>query len=150
MTRPDPDTAALVAFVRARLAEDEERAQQLDGETWYQVTRVGGEYNYAVVTNRPDDIYPVMADCGAEDGVSMSEERAEHVARWDPARVLREVAAKRQLVEEYVNASVCADTEKDDEIRNEWEVVASTREAVVRVLAAVHEEHPDYRQEWRP
>jgi len=58
-----------------------------------------------------------------------------HVARWDPARVLAECKAKRAILAmhetcddvSYGDASTCPET---------------------RTLAAVYSTHPDYRQEW--
>lgn len=58
-------------------------------------------------------------------------DNAAHIARHDPARVLREVAAKRAIVERYAKAPDWAGGED------------------VRLLAAVWSDHPDYRQEWR-
>ena len=56
---------------------------------------------------------------------------AEHIAAWHPTRVIAECRAKRQVVE-----AVAADD--------------ATRELVLRSLAVVYADHPDYREEWRP
>jgi hypothetical protein len=56
---------------------------------------------------------------------------AEHIAAWHPTRVLAECRAKRQLVE-----AVGADD--------------ATRDLVLRSLAVIYADHPDYREEWRP
>jgi hypothetical protein len=56
---------------------------------------------------------------------------AEHIAAWHPTRVLAECRAKRQLVE-----SVGADD--------------AAREVVLRTLAVVYADHPDYSEDWRP
>lgn len=53
---------------------------------------------------------------------------AQHIARHDPARVLRECAAKRELVDAW-----------HDEHGGGH---------VLKTLAAVYSDHPDYRQEW--
>lgn len=88
-------SAELVAFLRARLDEDEQLARDLDGARWQRQTLVGDEYNFGEVVEVGGG--PV-ASCGVEfneDG----EIRAAHIARHDPARVLAEVAAKRRLSE---------------------------------------------------
>ena len=54
----------------------------------------------------------------------------DHIARWDPARVLAECEAKRRLI---------ALGEKD----SYWD-------DVLRILALPYADHPDYREEWRP
>ena len=70
----------------------------------------------------------------------------DHIARHDPARVLREVEAKRAIVADYADA--CAKYRAD---RTEFRagerfaaLLAATR------LAAVYADHPDYREEWKP
>lgn len=54
-----------------------------------------------------------------------------------PARVLREVAAKRALLAAYEDAP---------EFSDPWIGL----DAAVRICAAVWSDHPDYRQEWAP
>ena len=55
---------------------------------------------------------------------------AEHIAAWHPTRVLAECRAKRQVVEALG---------PDD----------AGREVVLRALAAVYADHPEYQEEWR-
>ena len=56
-----------------------------------------------------------------------------------PERVLAECEAKRRIVEDRIHL----DTVRPGAIRahSEW---------VCRVLATVHADHPDYREEWKP
>ena len=56
---------------------------------------------------------------------------AEHIAAWHPTRVIAECGAKRQVVEALADAG-------------------DLRDVVLRTLAAVYADHPDYREEWRP
>lgn len=58
-----------------------------------------------------------------------------HIARHDPARVLREVGAKRRIVDDLAGAL-------------DWGHMAPVIKCVLRSLAAVYAAHPDYRQEW--
>lgn len=61
---------------------------------------------------------------------------ASHIARHDPARVLREVEAKRRIVDRYVWLREHGDT---GDVA--W---------VLPLLAAAYADHPDYRPEWAP
>lgn len=70
----------------------------------------------------------------------VSSEEGAHIARHDPARVLREVAAKRKLVrsiEGLVQHAYGYDS-------------AGTVEEVLTPLAAIYSDHPDFNEEWRP
>ena len=61
---------------------------------------------------------------------------------FDGERMLREVAAGRAIVAEYVavrKLQGLTDTPED-----------GYRDWVLRQLAAVYSDHPDYRQEWKP
>lgn len=60
---------------------------------------------------------------------------AEHMARHDPARVLRDVAAKRATLDTLFAA----------ELRpTQWSIFAK----VIEPMAAVYSDHPDYQKEW--
>jgi hypothetical protein len=114
-------------FLRARLDEDEAAARAAAsrprGESWGGV--VDGT-RYTVV--------------------------AAHIARHDPARVQREIEAKRAILAEHQRAPkplpgmswypcrVCT----RDRYPQSWPC------ATVRALAAVWSDHPDYQQEWAP
>lgn len=67
-----------------------------------------------------------------------------HMARHDPARVLREVAAKRAILLQYTDA--VTDWEEDREAPD----AVSALRIVVRLMASVYSDHPDYQQEWAP
>ena len=108
----------LVQFLRARLDEDEARARRaIDGPR-------------TAFVSADEDIEPLLFD---EDGVFVL-----------PARVLREVDAKRQILEE------CEDADR----RSNWPDfdggVFSGLDTAVQHLALPYADHPDYREEWRP
>lgn len=92
----------------------------------------------------------------------------EHIARWDPARVLAECEAKRRLIElhklvtedytghwwtdpgppeKYVTTGCdhCRSAGVDGE-----DYVNPGPCPTLRILATVYANHPAYRQEWRP
>lgn len=81
---------------------------------------------------------------------------AEHIARHDPPRVLRDVAADRALLDLYERAKRYRDQvfaqpgprSVSDEMRAVTQMLAL--EQVLRLRAAVWSDHPDYRSEWAP
>lgn len=60
-----------------------------------------------------------------------------HIIRYDPARVLAEVEAKQRVVARITNH---ANLMGWDEVHGD----------VLRSLAAVYSEHPEYQKVWRP
>lgn len=86
-----PGGDALVAFAAARLDEDEGAADAAGGERW----EVGGDADDAdVPADRGGNSWIAV---GPWDG-GMDCAEAAHIARHDPARVLREVEAKRAII----------------------------------------------------
>lgn len=124
-------TDGLIAFLRARLDEDERVAHAAAG----------------VWESDPDG--PAWMGTGLE--------VTPHVLRHDPARALREVEAKRVILgihDRVANgwggarwAEACAGCggEYDDPITPR--LVDCPH---LRAMAAVYADHPDYREEWRP
>ena len=138
-------TGDLAAFLAARLDEDEAVAKLAarEGSIW---------------TQDDPDRYPgaisslggiVVYDEGAPD-----ENQAPHIARHDPARVLREVAAKRTLLRYFTDpqtgepVSIGIAATATDLGRNRMTAIPGSW--ILRELAAVYSDHPDYRQEWAP
>ena len=124
----------LVAFLTARIGEDEQRARAAL-EAWED------EDSHYEWQDLPDEVFA-------------------H-ARWhDPARVLREVEAKRtilvehSLTHEVIPPSYQAGTGLDFGCENchDWDGVTEGRGycGTLRALAAIYSDHPDYRQEWKP
>jgi hypothetical protein len=88
----------------------------------------------------------------------------EHIARHDPGRVLREVAAKRAIVGlhriEVRKAEITPFDPYTGERRlDQYEVTCeicgwssddpTSACATLRAIAAVYSHHPDYREEWK-
>jgi hypothetical protein len=71
---------------------------------------------------------------------------AEHIARHDPARVLREVEAKRRILERY--RALVEDFDHVDETVFEHTRRATLEDALAD-LALPYADHPDYREEWK-
>src|SRR3954464_4686761 len=90
------DTSSLRAFIEARLAEDEEMARgaaapwPAGGGVWTYVETRGGDFK---VVNGGG--YSISGHYDVDSGPWFT---GPHVARHDPARELREVAAKRAIL----------------------------------------------------
>lgn len=124
----------LVDFLRARLDEDEAAAKKAKPGPWHADGDRGGVYG----AHPTDEVVDYT-------------ESAAHIARHDPARVLAEVEAKRQLLDlhqpaetEYVDGDICYTC---DDLRG---VEPAYPCRTLRLLALPYANHPDYRDEWRP
>jgi hypothetical protein len=128
------DTSALRAFIEARLAEDEATAKRTLADNvhgcWLTV--------------------PAQSDVGLHDAVADAYAGVrlasgpwyvnEHIARHDPARVLREVAVKRALLAMDVSPGEY----NNDVVRGYYDAVNDVEE----LLASAWSDHPDYRTKW--
>ena len=125
--------SALVEFLTARYDEDEQAARSASPGPWH--LNAEGDEVMAV-----DDI--MVAGAFALSG-NQQRATAAHIARHDPARVLREVSAKRRIV--YLAAQLPKLTAVNlfDNDKDAW---AET----LKQLALPYADHPDYREEWRP
>lgn len=80
-----------------------------------------------------------------------------HIARWDPARVLAEVEAKRRILDmwevadqhRYDLPSGISEGRDPDE-RDRDDAVAETFDDVVALLALPYTDRPGYDASWRP
>ena len=158
----------IVEFLEARIAEDEAVALKAGGTEAEWLYRdecdreTGGEVVWA--NSRSEewlgpaqkepyvsyDRYVTMDHEGCLPAVD--EDDGPHIARHDPARVLREIAAKRELLELHYDGNpgpgdihycgTCHDYYKHD--AEDWPC------ETVRVLASTFSDHPDFDEEWRP
>lgn len=133
-------------FLTARLADDERIALAVQQRApWVVVGSYGDE-------GVKEDGYGWVATGAYNAG--MDADDAAHIARHDPARVLRDVAAKRRILEMWEDPADVAHLPdgvvdgRDPDERDEQIATASVIDVIVRDLAAVYAEHPDYRQEW--
>lgn len=115
------DGMDLVEFLRARLDDDERDALAASPGPWS--------------PNAEADEVTAADGITVCDGFALSNNQlratVRHIARHDPARVLAEVEAKRRIIRDY-----------------EQDVFHSTD--VLRILAAVFADHPNYNPMWRP
>jgi hypothetical protein len=122
----------LVEFLRDRLGEDEQAARRAGGAwvdgpaaNWVTAASSGGASEPA------HRVALVVADG----------ERA-HIARHDPARVLRDVEAKRELLRLAERAHEYHETFTSG--------FAAVLEQTLRRFALAYVDHAGYREEWRP
>lgn len=135
----------LTAFVSARLDEDEAAARKMAD----------------MLASADASLEPVIAVC-FDDGASGNAydwNPWDRIADYDPARALREVAAKREIVaahhpetpskygHDVLRCAVCQ-TERgvwaEDRHADPWPC------QTLRALASPWSDHPDYRAEWAP
>ena len=125
----------LAAFIAARLDEDEAAVETIrqggfPAPTWTTEPSRSGQW---AVLREIDDPTPVGY-------VSQGRREHEHIARHDPARVLREVEAKRAILADLTNRAGRVQIGLDQI----W------YSKILRLLAAVYSDHPGYRAEWKP
>jgi hypothetical protein len=136
----------LTTFLRARLDEDEQTARAAAeelGADWY--------YDDGFVLARREGDQVVT---GSQD--FLERERGEHIARHDPARVLADVEAKRQIIEQHKPATVSYLPSRERgcvtcSTAQTWDAQANEANCqTLCLLALPYADHPDYRDEWRP
>lgn len=78
--------------------------------------------------------------------------QAVHIVAWDPARVLREIDAKRRVVEEYKAAAAeyAADGLAYDHESEVGRARTATLKRTLRLLALPYVDREGYRTEWAP
>lgn len=115
----------LTEFLLARIAEDEAAAREVQ-----HYMPDGGEI-HIWLTRREGD-----------------EERSKKVAPYDPARVLAECEAKRKIVELRYSWNLQAEREPVPPIGAILKAQVVTADTVLRTLAAIHRDHPDFDPAW--
>ena len=148
----------LTEFIRARLDEDEAAARAADVKQadpeWYAVAThpaLGGHKVRSRRDNRPIARVEDLAGGDDEDVTSILDGRAasEHIARHDPARVLREVDAHRMLIEDHSGRHVCEDNMAGTVWDEEAEDIVEDPCRVLRIIGSIYADHPDYRTDWQ-
>jgi hypothetical protein len=131
----------LVTWLRAQLDDDERVARTGTCEAW---TVCRDDEGPTVVTEAAHAAYandknprpwPVITNGDFHSAVD--EPDAEHIARWDPTRVLAEVDAKRKLLDVF--GSELCDDETDE-----------TAQHCVKLLGLPYAHRQGFREEWRP
>jgi len=128
----------IVEFLRQRLTTDEADALAASPGPW----TMGGEGEVLAV----DGI--TVAEGFALSGRQLRA-TVDHIARHDPARVLRDVAAMRAILDEIVPLMDGMDDQIDSEFRISSDPPTPyASERLLRILAAIWADHPDFDPAW--
>jgi len=129
----------MIAFLRARLDEDEAAARAVAGHELFDGTGIVVMHTHASGTR----------------SVTLPSHVARFAARWDPARVLAEVAAKRAIIELHapipeddlrLRAGSCTSCGDQGCCGHDEEYPCATLKAIAQPYA----DHPDFDPAWRP
>ncbi|MCX5537700.1 DUF6221 family protein [Streptomyces sp. NBC_00006] len=148
-------TDDLVQWLGEQLDEDERVAWAATPGPWQNAptarhhATASGRSEEAVFASPPELGATVVATTGeAVERRHLAD--AEHIAAHDPARVLREIDAKRRIIEQHLSLSD----------RGEMALVCSTCDVrgeqyaypcpTLRLLALPYEDRPGYQEVWRP
>lgn len=141
----------LVQWLTAQLDADERiaRAATPGPWEWTPETDVWDQNGPTLIregTDAPDaKLVEVAAGWGHDAwGMHVGDADQEHIAEWDPARVLREIDAKRAVVARYEFACGQAVQSQTEAERETWVQVGGALQSCVLLLAAVYEDRPGY------
>jgi hypothetical protein len=158
---PDPTRAELIAFLRARLDEDEQTARE--AAVWWGDSDEPGEAPHW----RPVPCGHIWNDHDGSIADEVADRHAAHIARHDPARVLADVESKRRIIDLHKITVEKLSVPPYDEMTGDpnpdeydaycavcgyvWVNNDPTQACMtLRLLAEPYADHPDYRDEWRP
>jgi hypothetical protein len=128
----------IVEFLTARLDEDEEAAILAARGAAYQTGDEAPEWS----VRAPLALWSAPRGGAFGEVRPMAIRAAAHIARHDPARVLREVAAKRKLL------ALSAGMRELAVVDGAWHLNALA-DSIERDMVSVYDDHPDYEQAWR-
>ncbi|MEU3976876.1 DUF6221 family protein [Streptomyces bacillaris] len=139
----------LVQFLRDRLDEDEQTALAASTGPWRAYT--GPERRWL---SKGDLIHPVDTwDHQTGDPVIMTATwvDSQHIAWWNPERALREIEAKRRILDDVIPTM----DGMTAQIHGEWgtgPLGPDDYESILllRLLALPYADHTDYQDHWRP
>jgi hypothetical protein len=137
----------LVQWLRAQLDEDERiaRAASEYAEASWQLDEDGETVLWwppepHVAEKEREKGLPVVSDRWRGQTIASDGTRiAPHIARHDPARVLRDIDAKRGVI-----------TGLQHLLQDDNPFVTSQADDALRLLALPYADRPGYREEWRP
>lgn len=135
-----------VRWLGAQFDEDERIARGADPGPW-KSDSLGRHDQAAIKLGAPTSTSLIQFDGSraAANGV--------HVARHDPARVLREIDAKRRVVAECAYWNEKLSQEAADPPKFPYPCLGEILDAVnpiLRALASAYADRPGYREDWAP
>jgi hypothetical protein len=150
-------TMTLIEFLLARIAEDERAAKTAGWSCpapWSMNESSAGDSRRTINDSEDDNLF----DAGYSDTYpNASSAVTFHIARFDPARILAECAAKHALMEGHVGAR---EYWRDQSMPYDWCVGCGRLDEcdpvtddvdecpTLRALAAVYSDHPAYQSDW--
>jgi hypothetical protein len=152
----------MIHFVREQLDEDERKARAATPGAWRVTTRSSQPYaedgeihtvavHARYVNDKTPEPYRVVTHGDFHEAVDRAD--AEHIARHDPARVLRDVRAYRKIIAEY-EAEIARGPARPKGLETQSEArhggILDAYRAALLILAAIFADRPGYREEWRP
>lgn len=134
--------SAVIAFVAARLDEEEQLARDAYGAPWD--AAVGGMVHVSAAAIRDDKWQ--FGKLGYVASVEREADR-QHIAYHDPARVLADVQAKRDLLHIASHSfKAAAQPHQDPKLRTYYQGAANTLLFAIGRIARQYNTHPD----WNP
>ena len=135
-------TLSIADFLNARLAEDEAaaRAVPTDGAPWHDQWVNDDGYALRTVNDH------VLAY--GHHGEPMKPGLLDHIARHDPARVLREVTAKRAIIELHGRSHECSTYDHNGDVDHCSWCLDPEDCSTLKALAAIYADHAEYNPEW--
>jgi hypothetical protein len=130
----------LVQWLRAQLDEDERTARAATLGPWVQSGI--GDYGWTVDFGRPG---AGVETTDTEQGLA----DADFIAAHNPARVLREIEAKRQVFRMTEQATEQAES-RDYLVNGPAKMMLVCLKPILLRLATIYADRPGYREEWRP
>lgn len=132
----------MVAFIIARLDEQEERARRCTPGTWklWGMSVLADPEGKSIAENCTDVAHTVMVD----DEGKLRTFNAQHIADYDPVRVLAEISARREMVT-GLHAALGRAWQWGEEAR---ELVAQLAVLMLQQIAALDRDHRDYDPGW--
>jgi hypothetical protein len=136
----------LVEWLRAQLDEDERIARAAGGAAWEELPVSGWVHTSPL----PDTEWQPPGYDHHVASAPLPVDRA-HIVRHDPARVLREIDGKRQILRALENAEVALrNTEPREDPHDLVKGATNGLRTAVRTLALPYADRPGYRDAWRP
>lgn len=151
LLKVEAERMTIVEFLTARLRDDESYALEAAkefGPDWIEIWSGQIDLSANLPERQPPDNRPWDAHVQTNDS-----RVSRYMVRHDPARVLREVAAKREVLSSYVAALAKVESrgEMPDGVKPTDLIAAAelgVLKIIVRDLASVYADHPDYEQAW--
>jgi len=152
----------LIAFLRKEIDLDEERAKRAgvmrpswvyDREKFRVLTAEGQP---KLVTHDGKPLADRWVIAGRKDREEpLHDVDGEHIVRHDPTRVLREVEAKRKILDGFMPCPQCLAGQRciphdSSAGTSSWRFLDDRDERTARLLASPYADQPGYREEWKP